>query len=84
MRILITGANGFVGSALCDYLKKSGHIVCRAVRAHDGLADTVEINESTSSAKVEEGLVGVECVIHLAGRAHFFDKATGVSLGVKL
>ena len=74
MRILITGANGFVGSALCDYLKKAGHEVRRAVRVQDGLVDTVEINESTSLAKVEESLVGVECIIHLAGRAHFLGK----------
>lgn len=74
MRILVTGANGFVGSALCDYLNKAGHDVCRAVRIHDGLANTVEINETTSSEKVHEALRGVECIVHLAGRAHFLGR----------
>lgn len=74
MRILVTGANGFVGSALCDYLNKAGHDVCRAVRIHDGLANTVEINEATSSEKVNKALRGVECIVHLAGRAHFLGK----------
>lgn len=74
MRILVTGANGFVGSALCDYLNKGGHDVVRAVRIHDGLANTVEINETTSSEKVNEALCGVECIVHLAGRAHFLGR----------
>lgn len=78
MRILVTGAKGFVGSALCDYLHKEGHDVCRAVRNHDGLPNTVEINESTSHEKVYEALCGVECIVHLAGRAHFLGKVNPV------
>lgn len=74
MRILVTGAKGFVGSALCDYLNKVGHDVRRAVRAHDGLANTVEINETTSAQKVLDALGDVECIIHLAGRAHFLGR----------
>ena len=30
--VLVTGANGFVGRALCDVLAASGHRVRRAVR----------------------------------------------------
>lgn len=74
MHILITGANGFVGRALSIYLNKAGHEVRRAVRKQDGLANTVEINETTSSDKVRKALNGVECIVHLAGRAHFLGR----------
>ncbi len=70
MHILVTGANGFVGRALCDYLTRNGHDVRRAVRVQDGLKNTVEINGLTSPKQVGSALDGVECVIHLAGRAH--------------
>ncbi len=74
MRILVTGANGFVGRALCGNLTQDGHDVRRAVRAHDGLENTVEINEMTSGTIVQEALSGVECIVHLAGRAHFLGR----------
>lgn len=67
MRILVAGATGFIGSALCVYLRKAGHEVRRGVRVHDGLVNTFEM---TSPEKVGEAVRGVECVIHLAGRAH--------------
>lgn len=35
MRILVTGANGFIGRALCHALAKSGHEVRRAIRGGD-------------------------------------------------
>ena len=74
MRILVTGANGFVGNALCRNLTKEGHKVRRAVRVHDGLENTLEINESTTGTIVQEALYGVECIVHLAGRAHFLGR----------
>lgn len=74
MHILITGANGFVGRALCTYLSRVGHEVRRAVKKHDGLVNTVEINETTSPDKIKTALKGVECIVHLAGRAHFLGR----------
>lgn len=67
MRILVTGAAGFVGSALCVYLRVAGHEVRRGVRVHDGLVNTFE---TTSPESVGEAVRGVECIIHLAGCAH--------------
>lgn len=74
MRILITGANGFIGNALCAYLSQLGHEVRRAVRVQDGLANTVEISETTPADDISEALRGVECIVHLAGRAHFLGR----------
>ena len=71
MRILVTGANGFIGSALCICLTKAGHEVRRAVRRDDGAFNTFEVSDVVSSDKVREALQGVECIIHLAGMAHF-------------
>lgn len=70
MRILVTGATGFIGRALCNKLTQEGHDVRRAVRVHDGLKNTLEINELTASDKISEAFYGVECIVHLAGRAH--------------
>lgn len=75
MRILVTGANGFIGRELCIFLTKAGHEIRRAVRVQDGLANTVEISESTSPGKVREALCGVECVIHLAAQVHVLGKS---------
>jgi len=73
--MLVTGANGFVGRALCANLALTGHRVCGAIRqnASDGLSNDLEyvavgdINEQTDWSAV---LAGVESVIHLAARVH--------------
>ena len=74
MQFLITGAAGFVGSALCGHLRNSGHDVIRGVRIRDSQINTVEINESTQTANLLNAMAGVECVVHLAGRAHYLGK----------
>lgn len=76
LRILVTGANGFVGRALCDKLTQDGHDVRRAVRVRDGLPNTFEVNDSTSPDRISEALIGIECIIHLAGRAHVLGRGT--------
>ena len=73
-RFLVTGANGFVGQALCNALLQQGHEVRGAVR-HCGvmLASGVsrmvvgEINDETDWSAA---LVGVDIIIHLAARVH--------------
>ena len=37
MRVLVTGANGFIGSALCPYLAAQGYEVIPVVRRTSGI-----------------------------------------------
>lgn len=76
MRILVTGANGFVGRALCKDLIKDGHEVLRGMRINDGFPGTCEITDLTPQEKMLKLFLGVDCIIHLAARVHAVDKAT--------
>jgi nucleoside-diphosphate-sugar epimerase len=70
--VLVTGANGFIGRALCAALSASGRHVRRALRQPDappdaGAATVGDIGPDTDwSAALE----GAECVVHLAARTH--------------
>lgn len=72
MRILITGASGFVGRSLCAHLVSQGHDVTAFVRTDGhGLADVkVVMGALDDEAFVREALANTDCVVHLAGRAH--------------
>jgi nucleoside-diphosphate-sugar epimerase/GT2 family glycosyltransferase len=74
-RVLVTGANGFIGQALCGALSSQGCSVRGVVRKKnaDGRADALdhwvmgEIDEHTEWASA---LSGIDCVVHLAARVH--------------
>ncbi|HEY5932897.1 MAG TPA: NAD-dependent epimerase/dehydratase family protein [Nitrospira sp.] len=79
-RILVTGANGFVGSALCRLLKDSGCLVRGAVREtakcssrdrakHDGI-EWVILHDQSGEEETKQVLRGVEVIVHLAARVH--------------
>jgi len=79
LNILVTGADGFVGRALCPALTAVGHHVRRAVRSlpntqpHD--SDTVAVGDIGGSPDWATALAGIEVVVHLAGRAHVVREA---------
>ena len=62
MRVLLTGANGFVGSASTKRLRSEGHDVIAITRD--------EIGNLDSRTEWTPHLKNVEMVVHLAGRAH--------------
>jgi nucleoside-diphosphate-sugar epimerase len=73
LRILVTGASGFVGSALCPLLEARGHAVRRAIRASGslpGAGETVSVGELSGETDWTGALAGVQCVVHLAARTH--------------
>jgi nucleoside-diphosphate-sugar epimerase len=77
MKILVTGANGFIGQATCAALRQAGHTVLPAVRVPYGLADEVVVGNIHAQTDWRAALVGVDAVVHLAARVHLMnDKAT--------
>lgn len=71
---LVTGANGFVGRAFCDLLHAEG-IAHRAVvrQARRALAGEIALGDF-ATADWREVLAGVDCVFHLAARAHVMEE----------
>jgi nucleoside-diphosphate-sugar epimerase len=68
-KILVTGASGFVGTALCRLFHKRGIAVVRGVRAAVGPGD-FGYGELDAETDWSPALGGCSCVIHLAARVH--------------
>lgn len=86
-RVLVTGANGFVGSALCHRLSQIGCLVRKAVRDQSKLpqeqraqcrdVEWVVLHDQSTEFETQQALQGVQAVIHLAARVHVLtDRAT--------
>ena len=79
-RILITGATGFIGSALSHGLLEAGHPVRGVVRASKGAPhwatsesasfDWMILHDRSTERETNEALQGVQIVVHLAARVH--------------
>ena len=72
-RILITGANGFVGRPLCAELAQRGYQVRAAMRSLGRLSATgerVAVGAIDGETDWSAALSGVDVVIHLAARVH--------------
>ncbi len=75
-KILVTGANGFIGIALCDLLKRRGYGIRRAVHkaqavgSSAGSGETAVVGEIGPQTDWSQVLAGVDVIIHLAARVH--------------
>ena len=79
MKILITGANGFVGSELTSLLAKAGHQLRLATRSGNSIESdsvtlpTFAIGDIQTFDSWDAYLEGVDVVVHLAARVHQMD-----------
>ena len=72
MKILMTGATGFVGTALCQDLQSTGHTVCRLVRPGTPAekprgAEGFDVNWNPATGELGGAAVGADAVVNLAG-----------------
>lgn len=77
MRLLVTGANGFIGQPLCGKLHAKGLVVRAAMRQPNlrvGCDETVLIDALNAETDWSEALRGVDVVIHLAARVHVMEE----------
>jgi dihydroflavonol-4-reductase len=74
VKALVTGANGFVGSHLCEHLLRSGDSVRVLVRkgsdlsAIDALGVERAFGDVTDPGSIAGALDGIDTVFHVAGR----------------
>ena len=73
MRVLVTGANGFVGKSLCTELIRRGDAVRAAVRSghfEQGNPDVARVGAIDGETDWSAALGDQDAVVHLAARVH--------------
>lgn len=80
LNVLVTGANGFIGRALCKKLLNAGCHVRGAVRSLEASrnlpaeVERVVTGEIGPETDWTEALRGIDAVVHLAARVHVFNE----------
>lgn len=75
LRVLVTGATGFVGTGLVKRLRDAGRFVVRAAVRREASGFPVEVEhvvvgDLTPDTVWQSALAGVSAVVHLAARVH--------------
>jgi nucleoside-diphosphate-sugar epimerase len=70
MRIAVTGANGFVGQALCPFLKEHLNAEIITLTRNPSITNDKLLSFSATDDSLAHSLNSVDCLIHLAARAH--------------
>lgn len=66
MRVAVSGASGFIGSALVPHLRSAGHDVVRLVRRESASADEIRWDPARGTVDLDR-LAGVDAVVNLSG-----------------
>jgi nucleoside-diphosphate-sugar epimerase len=75
-KVMVTGADGFIGNALCKKLMCENYKIKGVVRSknyNSGFIDGIDTFQLESIGPItdwSEVLIGIECVVHLAARVH--------------
>lgn len=69
MKVLVTGASGFVGRSLCAHLEKLGYGVVMSARCA-GSAGYLAVGDVDADTYWGAALIGCNAVVHLAARVH--------------
>ena len=86
MRILVTGAGGFVGRSLCPVLEKRDHDIIRVLRSTvDDVFPLVkdrELYEGNISSTTDWSgkLNRIDIIVHLAAKVHVMHAESGSTL----
>jgi len=94
MKILVTGATGFIGQELCRKLLAEGFLLRAVVRNERNFlpleyrvtpeCEIVNVGDINEATDWQKALIGVEVVIHLAGIAHITgDKSTKLKFDIR-
>ena len=75
MKVLVSGANGFVGRVLSGHLDSHHYAVVPAVRSASGLLGEVVVADIDCTTDWRSALEGCDAVVHLAARVHVMDEA---------
>jgi len=77
MKVLVTGASGFIASHLLPLLLKRGCRVCGAVRNEERISqlpprvEGIEVGELSPDTDWSKAAAGADVIVHLAARVHF-------------
>jgi UDP-glucose 4-epimerase len=84
LNVLVTGATGFIGSALVDHLSKRGHRVRAAVRGRaanlQAAAGISIVGDLSPTTDWSVSLEGMDVVVHCAARVHVMKESAADSL----
>jgi nucleoside-diphosphate-sugar epimerase len=86
-RVLVTGATGFVGRALCGRLAEAGYLVRAAVRNESNVpasvTETIVVGDMLRPTRWEAAVEGVDCIVHAAARAHVMHDSAAADLYIR-